>query len=364
MSVWESRANNFDFMRLAFAVLVIYSHAFPLGTGSETLEPFKRMTHGQVTGGGLAVDSFFVMSGFLIAASAERSSSVVAFLRKRIARIYPAFVVSALLAVAFVMPLASAHFAGAGAGANAADFLLQTLRLTEFHYAGAFAANPYPGVINGSIWSVPYEFWCYLGVAMLLVSRVLRRRRVVLALFLGAWAVSLVSQLRGWNYGGKLLGVVLGSPQFWARLLPLYLAGVVFYQYRDRIRLSWMLALVASASLLTACWRPYGWTLVFPLAGTYLLFWFAFTPSIRLHGFGRFGDFSYGTYLYAFPIEQLLVQGFGHPVRPAVLFLCALPLTLCAAAASWYGVERHFLQPARKKETPVHALEEAVSASS
>ncbi len=359
MSVWDSRGNNFDCMRLALAVLVIYSHAFPLGAGSEEMEPLKRLSHGQVTGGGLAVDSFFVMSGFLIAASARRSPSVLSFLRKRFSRIYPAFVVSAVLGAVVVLPLASAHFASASALRNLAEFVFQTLRLTEFHYTGAFAANPYPGVINGSIWSVPYEFWCYLGIALLLVTGMLRQRGVLAGLFMAAWAISLISQMRHWNFGGKLLGAALGSPQFWARLLPLYLAGVVFYEYRERIPLNAKLALGSAVALGAGCWFSFGWTLLFPVAGTYLLFWLAFTPAVRWHGFGRFGDFSYGTYLYAFPIEQMLMQAFGHPVRPLVLFACATPLTLMAAVASWYGVERHFLQPARRRETMVHALEQA-----
>jgi peptidoglycan/LPS O-acetylase OafA/YrhL len=88
MTPWDRRENNFDFMRLALALLVLYSHAFPLGTGSETREPLALLSHGQVTGGGFAVDSFFIMSGFLIAASAERSRSVWSFLGKRVRRIY------------------------------------------------------------------------------------------------------------------------------------------------------------------------------------------------------------------------------------------------------------------------------------
>ena len=87
MTSWDSRKNNFDFLRLALAILVIYSHAFPLGIGSELDEPFHRLTHGQVTGGAIAVNSFFIMSGFLIAASAQRSRGVWSFLKKRLARI-------------------------------------------------------------------------------------------------------------------------------------------------------------------------------------------------------------------------------------------------------------------------------------
>jgi peptidoglycan/LPS O-acetylase OafA/YrhL len=163
-------------------------------------------------------------------------------------------------------------------------------------------------------------------------------------------------RVEGWVLGGKELGKVFGPPQIWARMLPLYLAGVVFYLFRDRIPLRGWIAGVSLACLLAASFFYSGWTLLFPLAGTYLCFWFAFTPLVRLQRFGRFGDFSYGTYLYAFPVEQLIMRWFGHPVAPALLFACATPPTLAIAVASWYAVERHFLAPARRKETIAHAV--------
>ena len=146
-------------------------------------------------------------------------------------------------------------------------------------------------------------------------------------------------------------------PQFWARLLPLYLSGVVFYLYRERIPLKTTLAAAAAAALAVACFFHAGLAIAFPIAGAYLLFWFAFSPAIRLHQTGRFGDFSYGTYLYAFPVEQLMVRYSGHAVAPIVLFAEATPVVLLLAVASWYGVERPFLQPARRKDTVVAALE-------
>ena len=346
--------NNFDFLRLALAVLVIFSHSFPLATGSELHEPLHVFTHGQMTFGALAVDLFFIMSGFLIAASAERSRSIRSFLAKRVQRIYPAFIVSALLMLLIVAPLANARFDGSLA-ARLGDFLLQTLRLREFHYASAFAQNPYPNAINGSVWSIQYEFWCYIGVALLLSVGLLRKRAVILTLFLASVAVSVVLQVKGSIFGGKFLGVLLGSPQLWARLLPLYLAGVAFYLYRDRIRLNAVGACLALATLIGAAFWSIGCTALFPFAGTYLVFYIAFAPWLPLHGAGRFGDFSYGTYLYAFPIEQLLVQGFGRALTPTQLFGCATPLTLLAAVLSWYIVERSFLRRGRRKESIVKA---------
>ena len=356
-SAWDGRRNNFDFLRLALAVLVIFSHSYPLGTGSESAEPIKRFTHGQMTGGAVAVDLFFVMSGFLIAASAERSRSLLEFLKKRVRRIYPGFCALAVVTLVVFLPLSGGGLAaGSGAG-RVGNVLLQSLRLQEFRYVGAFTANPYPGIINGSTWSIQYEFWCYLGVALLAAAGMLRRRWVVLGLFVGALVGSVVLQVEGLVFGGKWLGVVFGSPQLWARLLPLYLAGVVFYLFRDRIGRSGWWAAACVLGLVGAGWVQAGWTAVFPVAGTYVVFYLAYAPWLRMQGFGRFGDFSYGTYLYAFPVEQMVMKGFGHAVAPWVLFVWAAPVTLALAVGSWYGVERRFLQAGRRKETVVHAVE-------
>ena len=344
--------NNFDFLRLMLALLVLYSHCYPLGTGSEIAEPVRRLTHGQMTGGAVAVDLFFVMSGFLITASADRSRSLHSFFRKRAARVYPAFLLATLVALLFVLPLSGGSLQPEGAAHRAADVLLQSARLREFNYAGAFTGNPFPSAINGSLWSIQYEFWCYVGVAILLLAGVLRQRFVVLSLFCVSLAVSTLFVVRGWVFGGKWLGVLLGSPQLWARLLPLYLAGVVVYLWRDRVRFSLAGASLACVVLALAAWCPWGCAALFPLAGTYLVFWFAFSPAIRLHRVGRFGDFSYGAYLYAFPVQQLLMKAFSRAVSPWVLFVCAAPLTLLAAVASWHAVERRFLRSTHRGAAP------------
>ena len=355
------KANNFDFLRLALAVLVIFSHSFPLGAGSDVHEPLRILTHGQMTFGAFAVDLFFVMSGFLIAGSAERSRNLGSFLKKRVTRIYPAFVVSAVVMALGVLPLASGTFAEAHWPARLMDFVLQTLRLQEFHVQGAFAHNPYPGVLNGSVWSIQYEFWCYLGVAAMAAVGLLnlKRRGWVLACFVASAAISVAFQTQGWILGGKFAGKLLGSPQLWARLLPFYLAGMVFYLFRDRLRLNAWGVSLALAALIAASWMNAGWSAVFPISGAYLVFYVAFAKWIPLQRVGRFGDFSYGTYLYAFPIEQLLVMAFGHAIAPWLLFAMATPLTLMAAVVSWYAVERHFLRSERRKEETAAETSEA-----
>ena len=278
-TIWDRRENNFDFIRLALAVLVIYSHSFALGMGQEDREPVFRLTGHQMTGGAIAVNLFFVMSGFMIAASAERSRSILDYLKRRVLRIYPAFIAAMLVGALVVLPLSGGSFAATTLGGLVFDFVTQTARLLEFTTAGAFATNPLRGDLNGSVWSIPFEFWCYIGVAGLTVCGMLRQRGLLVGLFVVAQAISLWFAVTGAVYGGKLLGAIFGYPVAWARLLPLYLAGVLFYLYRDVIPKKGWMAAVSAGALVAASFVPFGWRALFPVAGTYLIFWLAYTPA-------------------------------------------------------------------------------------
>ena len=130
-------------------------------------------------------------------------------------------------------------------------------------------------------------------------------------------------------------------------MLPCYLAGVVFLLYRDILPHTNDLAALSSLALVVGAVVPHGLAFALPLAGSYLLFWLAFHPSVKLNGWARYGDFSYGMYLYAFPIQQALVAAVPAFV-PMKLFCVSAALTLVAAFFSWHGVEKRFLARARR----------------
>ena len=347
------RLNNIDFLRLALALLVVFSHSFTLTQGSDAAEPFLRLTRGQATGGHIAVDSFFILSGFLITASFQRSSSAQSFLKKRIARIYPGFMAVTVVTALCFVPFGGGHVEGRGLLGKAALVVVNIVRLKDIKTLGAFAGNPFPHVVNFSLWTVSYEFLCYLGVAVLGLTMVLRRRWALAVLFGASMVVSLLYAHFQWTSPHSLPAVLFGYPQFWARLIPMYLAGVVFYLYRDSIRLHRRGAILSLLAMAVACIIPLGYTFLFPLFGTYLLMYLAFWQRVPLHRIMRFGDLSYGTYLYAFPIQQLVVQHLGLRNSPVRLFATATPLVLAAAAISWFVVERPVLR-ASKRRPPVH----------
>jgi peptidoglycan/LPS O-acetylase OafA/YrhL len=136
------RHNNIDALRLILAVLVIFSHSYVLGTGSEAAEPLLRATRGQLTLGALAVDWFFVLSGFLIAQSWERIRALGPFLVKRARRIYPGFIVAVAVCSWVVVPLARPT-ADTFTLSHLVDFLWTVPRLLTPAYFGAFGVYLY-----------------------------------------------------------------------------------------------------------------------------------------------------------------------------------------------------------------------------
>src|SRR5687768_9479937 len=137
-------------------------------------------------------------------------------------------------------------------------------------------------------------------------------------------------------------------------MLPYFMAGMVFCLYRDRIPFGGRWALAALALLAVAARVPLGIAVALPTAGTYLLLWAAFQTKVSAPNWARYGDFSYGLYLYAFPIQQLLVRASGQQIRPWTLTALALPMTMVAAVLSWHLVEKRFLpsRSAHKHEPP------------
>ena len=340
----KTEGNNFDLIRFFFASLVILSHAYPMATGTEAQEPLWRFSRGQLTLGTLSVDCFFIISGYLIAQSWSRKPDIISYLSKRVRRIYPGFLVAAMLSAFVVTPLFTAHPGKPSiTPAFTLDFMLHALRLLYLQSDAAFPNNPAPGSVNGSLWSIPFEFWCYIGLMGTGLLGLLKRPGLLLAWLAVLTVVAFVVAYHDLKIGGKFLGVIFGYPTFWSRLLPYFVAGMVFHSYSNRIPLTGRGAAVATALMLAGCAVPYALIFVLPVCGAYLILWLAFIPSAHVRHFARRGDYSYGIYLYAFPIGQIIASYTGK-TSPWLLFLLAWPLSVLAGALSWHLVEKHFMK--------------------
>lgn len=329
--------NNFNLLRLLLAFMVMLSHAPELQDGGRGRELLTQLFH-TLSFGELAVDGFFLLSGYLIVQSWAHVPVPGLFLKKRILRIYPGFIVASLLCIFIVGPLgaeAARYFSELSAAKAAVG--MAVLRAPVI--PRVFEQLPYHQV-NGAMWTIKYEFACYVAVLLVGMAGGIRRRRVWLALTVAGMAVCLYKTFGlpiPWAPLAKLVG-----DQF-VRLATLFFAGGTFYLYRDRYSLTSRGALVALALLLPAMFVPQIAEMAVAVFGGYLLFFFAFRPIPALAGFNKLPDISYGVYLYGWPVQTLLLA-YMPPQSPWVLLALAVMIVIPLAAASWYLVEEPFLR--------------------
>ncbi|MEX0338912.1 MAG: acyltransferase family protein [Arenibacterium sp.] len=328
--VSTGRDNNFNLIRMIAAFAVLVSHAHPIALGPGAAEPLAAMTGHTL--GGLAVAAFFVTSGFLITMSFQRSKSRTDFLVARFLRLWPALIVSILFVALIIGPWVSAP--GAAwyfAQSETYTFILRNITLlkVQFTLPGVFEELPYTA-IEGSIWTLLYEVLCYIGVFLLGCFGLLGNR----------WAMAGLFAL----YGATWLGVhgfdlALNSRLMNMLNLSLYFAvGMAFFIWRDRIVLSFWVLL--GLSLLTwLCANTLIYDILLSVALAYGVFWAAYVPAGVLRLYNRVGDYSYGIYIYAFPLQGLAVWLFG-PMTPIENILIATPLTLVPSVLSWHLIER------------------------
>lgn len=330
------RQNNFDFLRCFLATAVVFAHSFfVLG---------HRPTHI----GLVAVMGFFGISGFLVTQSWQRKRSVPDYFQRRVLRIYPGFAAACLFDHFIVAPIAVGPSAGYLERIDPVRVVSQVLLLRHTSIRGVFSDLPVKSV-NSSLWTVPYEFACYILLAILGAVGFTRRRAWLLALTVLVWGLYVALPVIA--TGPLLTRGEARRAELVLRFVCCFLAGAVFHVYRERVPMTG--ALVSGAVLLLAVstWNLALFRLVWPIAFPYVLFWIAFEPRIPLQRWGIFGDFSYGIYIYAFPVQQLLVMFYGPRFNPYTLFLAAMLITLPLAVCSWHLIERPFL---RLKDRSLH----------
>jgi peptidoglycan/LPS O-acetylase OafA/YrhL len=299
--------NSFDLLRLMAAAAVIAFHSAPLAGRTPWFM-------GQVNLGALGVSAFFVISGYLVTDSRLRSTSLRAFLAKRVLRIEPGLIAS-LMVTAFIIG-AFATSLPLGEYLRRKEVYLYVaknalLYPTAYGLPGVFEYNPMPVVVNGSLWTLRVEFTLYLGLGLLGALSLLRPTAMaaLAVLFACANFVFLAAP-------SVVPSVLVHTGQIGSQCAFLFCAGALL-RLIDRPLPAWTLA---SALLL---FTP-AWMLGLPI----LVVWLGNRPSVRLPA-----DLSYGLYIYAFPVQQWLAS------HGLLSFSTSLAATLPFAAASWFLVE-------------------------
>ncbi|MBC7708636.1 MAG: acyltransferase [Rhizobacter sp.] len=345
--------NNFDVLRLFAAWLVLFSHSYPL-SGQPFADPFSRYV-GLDTAGGVGVAIFFLLSGYLVTQSWQRSSSVTSFVWKRVRRIYPALVVCVLISVLLVGPILSTLAPAVYATHPQSISYLLTATGWDIQYVvpGVFWDNTYRHTFNGSLWSLPYELACYVALLVVGLLPLALRWKV------SAVAVTLACMLlvRPLSPPASPLEVMFGLDGYTVKLGLFFAVGSMYLCWSPRLKPLWWVgaigALVAWAlpdsALSRLLWMLSLSTLVLAIALG--MSWLPKLPAAM-------GDWSYGLYLYAFPVQQILAHyrvdkllGFAGFTALSTL------LAVCCAALSWFIVER----PASQINWPFKGLQKTTA---
>jgi peptidoglycan/LPS O-acetylase OafA/YrhL len=339
--VFISNDNNFNLIRMFAAALVLVSHCFPLA-GVRGWEPFAYYLGRYDTGGGWGVCIFFVISGFLVTRSVLQHT-VIDYLASRFLRIVPALGFASALTVFVIGPIVTSNgWAQYFLSPQTWRYLLNVdvFDLTQ-SLPGVFAANPWGDAVNGSLWTLPIECGFYLFLPAMAIAGMLSPRPVlvILSLTFVTYLVIVFYFNLDWNTQGGIL--FRGAPLYSTiRAFLFFIIGSCFWIWRGRIIYSHGLAIVMIGILYLFAGQPLR-EVAFYVALPYLVMYVALAKNRVLGKYQELGDYSYGTYIFAFPIQQSVVATMGAAsITPFKLFVLAAPITLTLALLSWRFVER------------------------
>lgn len=330
--------HGFDYIRLILAVAVVLQHSVLTTGGANAASALWASGYRTLFAPILLM--FFALSGFLVAGSLKKGGTMRAFVALRVIRLAPALAVEVLLCALVLGPIFTML--------PLDEYFSSRMFLAYFgnivghvrmFLPGVFLDNPFPGIVNVSLWTVPYELECYLALMLLWMIGALRKPWLVAALVIGC------------VIAGTAWALMNFEPYWFAdrplprSLIVAFLAGLNINLFSDRVRLDIRLALLALAAMVLATVHYQG-VYIAALAAAYLVVYLGMMHPPKKTFLLR-GDYSYGLYIFAFPLQQACSQLF---VDHRVWYLnatFALVFGLAYAAFSWCLIEKPILS--RKK---------------
>ena len=295
-----------------------------------------------MTMGDIAVDIFFITSGFLVTASLLTRQSIIEFISARCLRIFPALLIMLVLTVF-------------GLGVFFTTLPVQSyITAPEIYYylvkcatlitgvadtlPGVFHDNPYKNSVNGSLWVLPYQIRMYAILAIIWVAlgikKSIRLRTFELAIVTGAFVAGVLVM----TYYFYLI-----ADSTFLSLFFMFFSGAAFYVLKEHIILSrslfWLFLITL---LLSAIANKHAFFFVYALTIVYVVFYIAYIPSGRLRKYNLVGDYSYGVFIYAFPVQQT-VAALVPGISVFSMLLISASVTLFLGVLSWHLIERRAL---------------------
>ncbi|QQV78039.1 acyltransferase [Sphingomonas aliaeris] len=279
---------------------------------------------------------FFALSGFLVTGSALRTRKLLPFLGLRVLRLLPALFVevalsAVILGAVFTTLDLSAYYSSAGFW----NYFWNIVGHVQFHLPGVFEQNR-STIVNANLWTLPWEFYCYLAMSLVIVAGLLGNRIILTVMFL---CVTVVSLVLSFSIEFQVVPAHLSG----FMLIYYFLAGMMFFLWREKIIFHEAI-FVACAIVCYILMMSPRTVFIYPLLLTYMTVFIGLFP-MRQFKLLKTGDYSYGIYLYGYPVTQALVTAIPA-LKTSLVFAApaALAATALFAALSWHGVEKHCLK--------------------
>jgi peptidoglycan/LPS O-acetylase OafA/YrhL len=327
---------SFDHLRIGLALSILFWHSFGICYGQDYARTLPAFPVPPLLGALLPM--FFALSGFLVIGSAIRTASLRTFVTFRLLRIVPALFTEIVISALVLGPLLTAYPLRAYFGdPRFIEYFGSLIGRVRFVLPGLFLDNPAPEYVNLALWTVGPEILCYVFLSALMVTGAYRRPRTMMIVTLGYAAICMMADI--WFPPARIIEVLPTK-----MLILAFLAGNLLFLYRDRIAFSRPLAALAFAGAigLVLLMRQqqqelYGYPAV-PLF-TYVTAVIGLSRLPPMPFFHR-GDYSYGIYIYGFPIQQAIAHFLPHHRIWWINFAIALPIVLLFAVASWHLIEK------------------------
>lgn len=324
---------GFDTMRIVLALVILVYHSFLVAADNSGFAFINQHFYQFIIA---LVPMFFCLSGFLVTGSALRTRSVRVFLTYRGLRIFPALIVEVTLCALLLGPLmTSLPLAEYFTTKQFFTYFGNIIGIVRMQLPGVFLTNPYPDVVNGSLWTLQPEFYCYLIMAALMASTLVYRRTWYTWVFvISTGLLTALNFLYGYGNPGDLF-----PPNV---IIYYFFVGIAAYHWRASIPVH---PLLFAAGLMLSTWMLSRQGLVY-LAAIPVTYCTLYVGMLKLPRISLLqnGDYSYGIYLLHFPVLQSLVHLMPALQAWWMLLLLAAPMTIALAAISWHWIEKPFLQ--------------------
>jgi len=340
---YDRKNNIFDYIRILLAIAVIVAHCYPLFFGMTASDPITQKILRTESLGGVAVISFLIMSGFMITQSMVNSKNNRQFFGKRLIRIFPALIVMLLLTVFVLGPIVyNGPVLNYFKSSTVWKYLVHNINLfgnTAYSIEGIFENNPYPSAINGSLWSLKHEFIAYIFLMLLSWCTILKNRKAMLCIT-GASVLVYVLNINLASIFNFLnnVGVIMEINQF-VKLIMYFLIGSTIYLYKDKIKMSFKYFVFACIILLLGI-ALNATKYVLILTMPYILMYIG-TFKFKKDILAKVGDISYALYIYAFPIQQLIVYYLKDKINIWVYILLSIVITSVVSVVTTYIVDNN-----------------------